>query len=150
MALVSGSPKATAPKSAKVTDWVERQALEDRRPDAADANGTEEPGFKPSLAANPGYKRYDIETLLKLGYTRHLADTPLRIHPASLQGEDSFAQAMWGYCITRLLKFVLKLVFLCLKGTSSCRKPPFFVKQPGVPCPSGYLYLFLLASPFSF
>ena len=87
MALSATAPEPTTQPSSKVTDWVEKQALEDRAPDTSDAPTFAETIIKSSSAGILGLRRYDIVTLLQLRYTSNLANVELRIHPSALQGK---------------------------------------------------------------
>ena len=83
------SPKPTTQLSTKVTDWVERQALEDREPNATDgANTGAKTTIKHSLEPYTRPRRYDIVTLLQLRYTADLTKVELRVHPSALQGKN--------------------------------------------------------------
>ena len=83
------SPKPTTQLSTKVTDWVERQALEDRKPNATDAANTgASTTIEHSLEPYATPRRYDIVTLLQLRYTADLTKIELRVHPSALQGKN--------------------------------------------------------------
>ena len=98
------SPKPTTQLSTKVTDWVERQALEDREPNATDAADT---GTRTTIKHSPEPytrpRRYDIVTLLQLRYTADLTKIELRVHPSALQGKNpQLGSITYGIIIERI------------------------------------------------
>ena len=98
------SPKPTTQLSTKVTDWVERQALEDREPNATDAANT---GTRTTIKHSPEPytkpRRYDIVTLLQLRYTADLTKIELRVHPSALQGKNpQLGSITYGITIERI------------------------------------------------